>query len=315
MKTLRSIALIAFALIAVFALSACGNSAEKLNNEGNEAYVQQAYEEALTSYQSAQIENPELVEPHYNAANTLYRAGDYAGALEELQMALALADAGDENQPLEIAQASFFNAGNSSYNTQELESAVDSYRQALLINSDDLDAKYNLELALQQQQEQQQEQQEQEQENQEENQDQEQSEDSEEQSEDQPQDGEQDNEQEQEQSENGENEEQNQDESDNQSEEGQNQDEPQEGNEQESDQQDGEPQDEQEGDQQPDEGEPQPAEEDPHGQESYAPAPGERMSEEQAKQLLAAIAGDSDTLMERLNQILTVNMQPPTQDW
>jgi len=39
------------------------------------------------------------------------------------------------------------------------------------------------------------------------------------------------------------------------------------------------------------------------------------MSEEQAKQLLAAIAGDSDTLMERLNQILTVNMQPPTQDW
>jgi len=311
MKTLRSIALITIALIAVFALSACGNSAEKLNNEGNEAYVQQAYEEALASYQSAQLENPELVEPHYNAANTLYRAGDYAGALEEIQMALALADGGEKGQPLEIAQASFFNAGNSSYNTQELEAAVDAYRQALLLNPDDLDAKYNLELALQQQQQQEQEQEQQEQE-QEENQDQEQSEDSEEQNQDQPQDGEQDSEQEQEQSENGENEEQNQNESENQSEQGQNQDEPQEGGEQESDQQDGEPQDE---NQQPGEGEPQPAEEDPNGQPSYAPAPGERMSEEQAKQLLAAIAGDSDTLMERLNQILTVNMQPPTQDW
>ena len=312
MKILRSIALITLSLIAVFALSACGNSAEKLNNEGNEAYVQQAYEEALTSYQSAQIENPELVEPHYNAANTLYRAGDYAGALEELQTALALADSGDEEKPLEIAQASFFNAGNSSFNTQELEAAVDAYRQALLLNPDDSDAKYNLELTLQQQQQQEQEQEQQEQKNQEENQNQEQSEDSEEQNEDQPQDGEQNNEQEQEQSEN---EEQNQDESENKSEEGQDQDEPQEGDEQESDQQDGKPQDEQAGDQQPGEGEPQPAEEDPNGQPSYAPAPGERMSEEQARQLLAAIAGDSDTLMERLNQILTVNMQPPTQDW
>jgi len=314
MKILRSITLITLAWIAVFALSACGNSAEKLNQEGNEAYVQQAYEEALASYQSAQIENPELVEPHYNAANTLYRAGDYAGALEELQTALALADGGDEGKPQEIAQASFFNAGNSSYNTQELEAAVDAYRQALLLNPDDPDAKYNLELALQQQ-EQEQEQEQQEQENQEENQDQEQSEDSEEQNEDQPQDGEQNNEQEQEQSDNGENAEQDQDESENQSEEGQNQDEPQEGDEQESDQQEGEPQDEQTGDQQPGEGEPRPAEEDRDGQPSYAPAPGERMSEEQAKQLLAAIAGDSDTLMERLNQILTVNMQPPTQDW
>jgi Ca-activated chloride channel family protein len=312
-KTLRSITLITITLLAVFTLSACGNSAEKLNNEGNEEYAQQAYEQALASYQSAQAENPELVEPHYNAANTLYRAGDYAGALEELQKALALTDGVDENPPLEVAQASYFNAGNSSYNTQELEAAVDAYSQALLLNPDDLDAKYNLELALQQQQQQEQEQEQ-------ENQDQEQSEDSEDQNQDQPQDGEQNNEQEQEQSENGENEEQNQDESENQSEEGQNQDEPQEGDEQESDQQqDGEPQDEpqdeQEGEQQPGEGEPQPAEEDTNGQPSYAPAPGERMSEEQAKQLLAAIAGDSDTLMERLNQILTVNMQPPMQDW
>jgi Ca-activated chloride channel family protein len=294
--------------MAVLSLTACGNSAEKLNNQGNEAYAQQAYEDALASYQSAQIENPKLAEPHYNAANALYRQGDYASTLEELHKALDLASSTDENQPPEIAQASLFNAGNSSYNTQELNAAIDAYRQALLLNPNDLDAKYNLELALQQQQEQEQQEQEQE-----ENQEQEQSESGKEQNQDQ----EQDSEQKQDQSGNDENEEQNQDQSDNQSEQGQNQDEPQEGDEQESDQQNGKSQDEQqqESQQQSGQGESQPKEDDPTGQPNYAPAPGERMSEEQAKQLLAAIANDSDTLMERLNQILYVNMLPPTQDW
>ena len=295
MKTLRHIALITIALIAIFSLAACGNSAEKLNNEGNEAYAQQAYEDALASYQSAQIENPELVEPHYNAANTLYRAGDYAGALEELQKALALADGGDESQPLEIAQASFFNAGNSSFNAQELDAAVDAYRRALLLNPDDLDAKYNLELALQQQQQEQQDQ---------------------EQNQDQNQDQQNQDEQNQDQQDQENQDEQNQDQQQQDQQDQQQQD----GDQQESDQQqDGQPQDEQQDeqqqDQQPGEGEPQPADEDPNGQPSYAPAPGERMSEEQAKQLLAAIAGGSDTLMERLNQILYVNQQPPKQDW
>ena len=158
MKSIRTISLIAIALLAVFTLSACGNSAEKLNQAGNEAYVQQAYEDALANYQSAQNENPELAEPHYNAANALYRSGDYAGALEELEKALALAT-GKEDAPLEVAEASYFNAGNSSYNAQELDAAIAAYRQALLLNPNDLDAKYNLELALQQQQQEQEDQQ------------------------------------------------------------------------------------------------------------------------------------------------------------
>ena len=78
----RIATVLAIMFVGLIALTACGPSVEKLNQAGNESFAQQAYEEALASYQSAQIENPELVEPHYNAANTLYRAGDYAGALE-----------------------------------------------------------------------------------------------------------------------------------------------------------------------------------------------------------------------------------------
>jgi Ca-activated chloride channel family protein len=322
MKIFRTTTLITIALLAVFALSACGNSAEKLNQTGNEAYVQQAYEDALADYQSAQNENPELAEPHYNAANALYRSGDYAGALEELEKALTLATGGEE-APLEVAEAAHFNAGNSSYNTQELDAAIDAYRQALLMNPNDLDAKYNLELALQQQQEQQDQQQDQ---NQDENQDQQDQQNQDQQNQDEQNQDQQDQDQQNQDQQN--QDEQNQDEQnqDQQSQDEQNQDE-QNQDEQNQDQQqkegdqqqnDGQPQDEQQqdGQQQPGQGdEPQPADEDPNGQPSYAPAPGERMSEEQARQLLAAIAGDSDTLMERLGQILYVNMRPPAQDW
>ena len=39
------------------------------------------------------------------------------------------------------------------------------------------------------------------------------------------------------------------------------------------------------------------------------------MTEEQAEQLLAAIAGDSETLQERLGQIFSVPWGDPVQDW
>jgi tetratricopeptide (TPR) repeat protein len=54
-------------------------------------------------------------------------------------------------QDEELAQHSFFNLGNAAYNGQDLETAVQSYIDALLLNPNDADAKYNLELALQQQ--------------------------------------------------------------------------------------------------------------------------------------------------------------------
>jgi len=56
-------------------------------------------------------------------------------------------------------------------------------------------------------------------------------------------------------------------------------------------------------------------ESDQQQQPSQVPAPGQRMTEEQAKQLLAAIAGDSETLQERLGQIFVVPPVPPVQDW
>jgi len=269
-------------------MAACSAPAEKLNQEGNQAFTEQAYLEALDLYQSAQVESPELAEPYFNAANTFYRQGDYPAALEQMQMALQYVDEAS------LAESSLFNLGNTLYNSQDLNQAVESYTQALLLDPGDQDAKYNLELALQQQ-EQEQQQQEQNQEQQEDSQNEEQSE-----SEEQSGEGE--------ESENGQESEQgNQSQnSENQDQESQNEDGDQS---QENDPQNEEQQDEGNGQSQQDE-QPQDGE-----QPSQIPPPGQRMTEEQARQLLAALADNMETLQEHLGQYLFARQAPPVQDW
>jgi len=282
-------------------LTACGASVEKLNMRGNEAYARKMYDEALVAYQAAQIESPELAEPYYNAANALYRQGNYAEAVKQLGHALSFAD--EET----IKQSGLYNLGNNAFNNQELETAVEAYKNALLIDAKDQDAKYNLELALQQQEQQQQEQEQQE--NQEQNQDQES--DGEEPQENDNQNGEGDNQQDQSQSEDEKNQEaessedqpggqgQNTDQSEQQNEDNQ----ADQGDQSEQDQGEDQPQD-QDGDVQ-----------DQKGQDGQIPAPGQRMTAEQAEQLLAAIAQNMETLQERLGQVLFIQELPPAQDW
>ena len=88
-------------------------SAAKLTADGNEAFAQQAYEEALQAYSEAQAKSPELAEPYYNAANVLYREGKYEEALKALQAAAQVAQSrrpGAE-QPLQRRQRGLQHAG------------------------------------------------------------------------------------------------------------------------------------------------------------------------------------------------------------
>ena len=291
---LTIVGLTALALLA----TACSPSAAKLTGTGNEAFAQQAYEEALRSYQQAQAESPALAEPFYNAANVLYREGKYEEALKELQKAASFPQAD------KVAQASLFNAGNSAYNTKSWEAAIESYRQALLRNPDDVDAKHNLELALQQQQQEQQDQQQQDQQSQDQQQQDQQKQDQQKQDQ-QKQDGQ------------GQQDQQNQDQQNpSQSDRGQQDQQGQPKDGQQGDQQqgqDGQPQDQGE---QMGQGQGQPGkQQDGQPRPGSQLAPGQRMTQDQAKQLLAAIAGKSDTLQGRLGQILKVRSRPPVQDW
>ena len=152
-----------FLQIIVLFLTACANEAQ-LVQEGNEAFDEAAYDEAVEAYAEAQQAAPELAEPIYNQANTRYRQEGLVEAEQLLQQAL---EAADPN----LSQAAYYNLGNVHFNNQNWEAAIAAYQEALRLNPDDADARHNLELAMQQlaqqeEQEQQQEEEEQEEEEQ-----------------------------------------------------------------------------------------------------------------------------------------------------
>ncbi len=287
-----------FILVLALFVTACGASTERRIEEGNQAFQDEAYLVALQAYKDAEAQSPDLAEPRYNAANALYRESAFADASEALSSALDLVEDAD------LEENSLFNLGNTSYNLEDWEAAIAAYTQALLLDPGDQDAKYNLELAQSQQEQQEQEQNEQDREEQNEN------------------------------DEGSSEEDQNQGEGENSEEKSDAEQEDPSGPDEEPTSGDGSGEDSEQSNNSDSQGENnedagneadqgsenQTGGSGQEGEEkgkkgSYILEPGERMSEEQAQQLLAAIAENSETLMEKLAQIFSVPFSAPLQDW
>jgi Ca-activated chloride channel family protein len=234
-----------FALIGLFALTSCVPEVVKYNDEGNTEYEQAAYDEALDAYRLAQVSEPDLPEPYYNAANTYNRQGDVAGTALQTEQALKSAETDLQSQ-------AWYNLGNAYFDAQQWSQAVDAYKQALRLNPDDADAKHNLELALKAIQDQQTQDEENQQQDQQENTDQNEQDNSEEES----------------------NNEQGTEESPSQIPESNDQDNSQQTNEE-----------------------------------------TQEMTPEQARQLLEALLGDSETLQEHLQKNFVAPGSTPEEDW
>ncbi len=239
-KTLGLARLLALCLFLIL-ITGCAPEEVKYNTQGNEHFDNAAYAEALDDYRQAQVAAPDRPEPYYNAANAYNRQGEVAGAQAQTDQALKTAED-------ELAAQAWYNLGNAYFDAQQWQAAVEAYKEALRITPDDQDAKYNLELALQQLQESQ--------EQQEQDQEQEESEEQQAQQDDEENDSE--GEQEQQSSE----------------------------SEEEQQQQEG-------------------------GQQQQET----QMTPEQARQLLQAILGDSETLQERLQRMYQAPGGAPEEEW
>lgn len=140
-------------LLLLVLLAACGEqSASDYNTRGNDLYKEGIYGQALPQYKQAALLAPDRVEPQVNLGNTRYQLGDYLGAIEAPKDALKAAD--PQTQAI-----IYYNQGNAYYRLKEFQPAIDSYKETLRRTPNDLDAKYNLELAqkaLEEQQDQQQ---------------------------------------------------------------------------------------------------------------------------------------------------------------
>ncbi len=290
--------------------------AKKANAEvaaGNQAFAAQDYETALQHYSKAQSQAPGRAEPLYNAANVFYQKKVLDKAQQSLEQALA--------QPSKAIETFIhFNLGNVAYQGKQFDGAVAQYEAVLRLDPADQATKYNLELALlqkqqqdQQNQQQDQKQNQQDQQNQQQNQQDQQGQ----QQNQQDQQGQQQNQQGQQgQPQNSQGQQQNQ-----QGQQGQPQNQQgqqsqpqnqqgQQGQPQDSQGQQGQPQD-----SQGQQGQPQnPQSDQPNGQAAGV-QPLQGLTPQQAAQLLAAIAGNSKTLLEQLQMYYFFPGGTPEKDW
>ena len=132
-------------VLAALLLVGCGSAAYEDVRRGNEAYEEEAYEDALTAYQGAAGDPSESEAPppiDYNIGNTLHRLERYEEATVATTAALNATD-----DPVLVARASYA-VGNHAFRRGDLEAAREAYIAVLLRDPGDIDAKHNLELVL-----------------------------------------------------------------------------------------------------------------------------------------------------------------------
>lgn len=92
-------------------------------------------------FYTAQVLAPDESLPYYNYASVLIEQNDWSKAEQALLQAIRREDE-------TIVGKAYYNLGNLYFGVGEYESAIESYKQALLINPDANNARYNLELTL-----------------------------------------------------------------------------------------------------------------------------------------------------------------------
>lgn len=123
------------------ALAACAANAAERNNAGNDLAGREEYDSAVEAYQVAQVLAPDRPEAYYNAAIALSNADQLDEALSAVQQSLETADSG-------LVRDAYYNLGNVYYRLGRFYDSVSAYQEVLLMNPDDDEARYNMELAL-----------------------------------------------------------------------------------------------------------------------------------------------------------------------
>lgn len=101
---------------------------------GNRKFRREHFKEAEIDYRKAAVRDSASVPAQYDLASALYRQQDYAGAARALE-SVKSQDA--------LPARYYFNAGDAALQQKEYRAAVDAFRQALLLDPADLDAKEN----------------------------------------------------------------------------------------------------------------------------------------------------------------------------
>lgn len=100
---------------------------------GNRKFKRNDYKNAEIDYRKAVVKDSMSVAGQYNLANDLYRQQDYDGAGKALETIKSVAASADYH----------YNAGDVALQKKDYAAAVEAFKQSLLVNPGDLDAKEN----------------------------------------------------------------------------------------------------------------------------------------------------------------------------
>lgn len=109
------------------------------NLRGIKSYENEDFEEARRAFEENVINNPGEGALHFNLGNTYYREGELDAALSEYMRALR-DDAFPHRSDL------YHNIGNTLFEQQRYKEALESFRNAVISNPENDDARYNYEL-------------------------------------------------------------------------------------------------------------------------------------------------------------------------
>lgn len=108
----------------------------------DQLYKQGKFAEAEKAYARSDMDHPKDIRYRYNRGCAAYQNSDYDGATAAFASVLR------RSEDSEVRFKTAYNLGNTAYKRGDFRSAVSFYKQAILYNSSNEDARHNLELAL-----------------------------------------------------------------------------------------------------------------------------------------------------------------------
>lgn len=136
MMHLKHISLV-FAMVLTCSLSAFAQVDRKDVRAGNRKFGKGEWKEADISYRKALVKDSLSVAANYNLANTLYRQQSFDEAGKMLERIKDIAPTGAN------ASDYYYNTGDVAIAQKNWQAAVDAFKEALLRNPGDMDAKEN----------------------------------------------------------------------------------------------------------------------------------------------------------------------------
>ncbi len=138
---------VVFGFVLFSAGSSYGQSVKEKIVKGNRAYIENRFDEAEEDYRAALKKSENDATANYNLGNTLYRKDNIEEATKAYENVIA------HTEDNKLKQQAFYNKGVALQKANKLPESILSYKNALIIDPNDEDARQNLQRAMQQQKE------------------------------------------------------------------------------------------------------------------------------------------------------------------